>query len=172
MKAWLKILFGVSGRCVGWMAAIVAAQIIAANLIRYFQLHSLESVGGIVWRLKRWDSWDFRAIVLIPLAEEFIFRGVILLVMAAILAWSYRPDEIWAGMTRGKWLAVIGWQAAVFGWIHFASRLNSPFGGQYLPFISAAIAVCAGLLYGIAVWRTRSLLPGIMGHVTFNFLLS
>ena len=172
MRTWLKTLLGISRSCIKWRAAIVASQIIAANLIRYFKLHSLESVGYLVWRLKRLDWWDLRAIVLIPVAEELIFRGMILLVMTAILAWSYRPDEIWARMTRGKWLAMIALQAFFFGWIHFASRLDSPFGGPSLALVSAAIAIYSGLLFGIAVWRTKSLLPGMAGHIVFNFLLS
>ena len=82
-----------------------------------------------------------------PIAEELLFRGAVL---GSLLAWKPIQSK--------PWIAVL-LSAAIFSLIH----LNP----AQMP---GAFAI--GLLYGWLVYRTGSLLPGIVGHVFNNSLIS
>lgn len=81
-----------------------------------------------------------------PIAEELLFRGAVL---GSLLAWKPIQSK--------PWIAVL-LSAAIFSLIH----LNP----AQMP---GAFAI--GLLYGWLVYRTGSLLPGIVGHVFNNSLV-
>lgn len=84
--------------------------------------------------------------VLVPIAEEFAFRGAVL---NALLRWD---------RTYGKpWLAIL-LSALLFSLMHF--NLSQ------LPF-----TFLIGLLLGWICWRTGSLLPGIFMHVINNTIV-
>ena len=81
-----------------------------------------------------------------PIAEELLFRGAVL---GSLLAW--KP------IRSMPWIAIL-LSAALFGLVHM-NPAQMP----------GAIAI--GLLYGWLVYRTGSLLPGIVGHVFNNSLV-
>ena len=81
-----------------------------------------------------------------PIAEELLFRGAVL---GSLLTWKPIQSK--------PWIAVL-LSAAIFSLIH----LNP----AQMP---GAFAI--GLLYGWLVYRTGSLLPGIVGHVFNNSLI-
>lgn len=83
--------------------------------------------------------------ILGPIAEELLFRGAVL---GSLLEW--RP------IRSMPWLAIL-LSAALFGLVHM-NPAQMP----------GAIAI--GLLYGWLVYRTGSLLPGIIGHIFNNSL--
>ena len=81
-----------------------------------------------------------------PIAEELLFRGAVL---GSLLQW--RP------IRSMPWIAIL-LSAALFGLVHM-NPAQMP----------GAIAI--GLLYGWLVYRTGSLLPGIIGHIFNNSLV-
>lgn len=84
--------------------------------------------------------------VLGPIAEELLFRGAVL---GSLLEW--RP------IRSMPWMAIL-LSAALFGLVHM-NPAQMP------------VAIAIGLLYGWLVYRTGSLLPGIIGHIFNNSLV-
>ena len=84
--------------------------------------------------------------ILGPIAEELLFRGAVL---GSLLEW--KP------IRSMPWIAIV-LSAAIFGLVHM-NPAQMP----------GAIAI--GLLYGWLVYRTGSLLPGIIGHIFNNSLV-
>lgn len=84
--------------------------------------------------------------ILGPIAEELLFRGAVL---GSLLEW--KP------IRSMPWIAIV-LSAALFGLVHM-NPAQMP----------GAIAI--GLLYGWLVYRTGSLLPGIIGHIFNNSLV-
>ncbi|MBQ8781306.1 MAG: CPBP family intramembrane metalloprotease [Oscillospiraceae bacterium] len=82
------------------------------------------------------------SIILAPIAEELIFRGI-------LLSEAARINERFA----------IVFSAVMFGLMH----------GNPYQFASAAII---GLVLGYSVIKTGSLFPAIVGHITVNFMAS
>lgn len=97
--------------------------------------------------------WGYMAVgVLIPIAEEMVFRGAILRRLLAVTG------------TRGPWVAIVI-SALVFGGCH----------GNVPQFVHATLI---GLLLGWMYYRTDSIVPGVVFHwvnnsvvfVAFNLL--
>ena len=80
--------------------------------------------------------------VLGPIAEELVFRGAVL---PALYRWR-----------RNAWLAIMV-SAALFGLIH-------------LNIIQGIVAFYSGIVMGWLYYRTRSVVPGMVLHVTSNSL--
>lgn len=78
--------------------------------------------------------------ILVPITEEIAFRGIL---VGGMLRMRLKP-----------WLAIL-LPALVFGLAH----------GTYTQFVGTTIF---GIICGWLYWRTRSLLPGILVHITNN----
>lgn len=96
-------------------------------------------------------------IVLVPLGEEFVFRGVVLGVLLAYLAHRHAP----AKATR---LAVI-YGAVAFG---FAHASNALFGAGDFAVVQVIVATLMGLLFGALRVRTDSLIVPVVLHALIN----
>lgn len=89
------------------------------------------------------NEWGFVPIaVLVPLAEEMAFRG-------AILRTLLRHFD-----ARGHWWAIV-LSALLFGVAH----------GNGVQFVNGFVV---GLLLGWLYWRTGSIVPGVVFHMTNN----
>lgn len=84
------------------------------------------------------------AVVLAPLAEEFVFRGVLFA--------SFQKTRL--GVIGSTILLSAGW--SVMHWGYSSQNLVALF--------------CLGLLFGYIVWRTGSLWPAIVGHMANNLV--
>lgn len=90
-------------------------------------------------------QWGFIAIALIvPIAEEMVFRGAILRSLLHLFG------------KRKRWFA-IALSAVIFGAAH----------GNVPQFLHATLA---GLVLGWFYWRTQSIVPGITFHIVNNLI--
>jgi membrane protease YdiL (CAAX protease family) len=140
------------------LAALAAAALSAGPTLMVSFVNSLHPSETAPWRQalmdmswQRWQFWLFTAVMswaLIPLLEELFYRGYCL----------RRLAEDW-----GDGTAVIG-SACLFTFMH----------SQYLiltPYNVAAVATLFAFAIGVGiafVW-SRSLVPGVVAHVSINF---
>lgn len=102
-------------------------------------------------------DWTLVNVVLIaPLVEEFVFRGA---VMGGLMK-RYRFSVANAVSS----LLFVG--AHVPGWYFsgvLMDRLTQPIGGAFSIFV-------LGLIFGLVVWKSRSVAAGMIAHAINNFL--
>lgn len=80
--------------------------------------------------------------------EEIFFRGLI----------QAQLQKHLAGLPGGTWLG-LGLAALIFGLLHFT-------GGSFY----VLLATLAGIVYGLAYWKTQSLWAGVFTHLLVNTL--
>ena len=94
------------------------------------------------------------AFTLAPVAEELLFRGLLLRSVSESL-----------GRAAGGKLKRFAWLAAVFS----TSLLFALFHLSYGSFAELAVAFSLGALFCISVKKSGSLIPAIIAHAIFNF---
>lgn len=122
--------------CLLQMVYVMAPQVME----QYQQLMENAGIGANVWA-------NAAAVILAPLGEELIFRGV---------AFHYARKAV-AGMTNPRsafWIANCI-QALLFGIYH-------------LNLIQGIYAFVIGLALGYLCQRYRSVIPGMLAHLVFN----
>ena len=130
-----------------WQSLIISAVIIVG-------VSPLDASWKSLSKLEPHNVIDFLYFVLIGCQEEFLFRGFI--------------------QTR-----LVAWRGAVQGWIvtsvafAFAHMITAVLGQDMSiteGFVSCAVYLPVGLLYGFVVLRTGNLLSSIPVHVLMDFL--
>lgn len=151
LRRWmtLRLLAGsvTKSAWVAWLGAVLGCAVVLSELSNYLAwywpmpLWFREAMAPLLNTEEYWPLAMLTAVLIGPIAEEFIFRGIVL------------RGLIGAG---SAWAAVI-WSAALFGIAHL-----NPWQGFS--------AFCIGLLLGWAYVRTRSLTLCIVAHVLNNFV--
>jgi membrane protease YdiL (CAAX protease family) len=108
-----------------------------------------------------------------PVLEELIFRGALMSFLFLVLGdgiierrgrkFFLVPDP-WEEFLTRKWLLIICLQGTIFGIGHLDPSQ------EIYPWWHVLNATAAGIIYGLCRWRSRSLIPGIVGHMVYNFL--
>jgi membrane protease YdiL (CAAX protease family) len=139
-----------------WIVALLVADSVRAALVTLLIFHRIQLA---VWGA-RWEWQEIARVTVVPLAEELLFRGVLVfafLLLARCFLGEQQKDEGAWSWSAGVWCPVIVAQAVLFAALHddYGVMVNAWFGG---------------MLYGFVFWKTQSLVPGILGHAWFNFL--
>lgn len=125
-------------------AIITLPVVMAAAFAVAYQLAGIPVPAEVGLTLADWRMWSYplALVVVAPIAEEMLFRGLLFAALAPVLK---RPK------------LVIGATALLWALIHV---------GQGWAKVVALIPV--GLVLGAARYRTGSLRPGIAGHMALN----
>ena len=104
-------------------------------------------------------SW-FVEVVLVPLSEELVFRGVLLTALIAVV--------LRLGYARKAEHVAVGINALAFGLAHGANALTLPLG-----FVVAQVsfAIALGAVCGYVMVRTRSIYPAMLVHAAVNLVV-
>jgi len=130
--------------CLWCLAGIVALTLVAIALVRGFDWHFRIQTQNVHDPSQFW-SWALGAVVLAPLIEEFIYRGLF-----------HRHLRRWLG----KWTCIaIG--GVVFWLLHWL----------YFRHVTFPNHLFAGCLFAWCFERTRSLLAPTLLHAAGNLLL-
>ena len=137
----LSVLIGVAVFIL-WIILIPENQAESTHFFR--KLNAVPLWLALLWLLFRVVG----ASVIVPIAEEFAFRGYI---QPHLQNWFYRK-----GFKSASVITSLGATALLFGYVH--SNILAGF--------------FAGLLYGLAYLRRKQLIDAVMAHVLTNALLA
>jgi membrane protease YdiL (CAAX protease family) len=103
------------------------------------------------------DAHWVNEVVIVPVTEELVFRGVLVTTLLVVLSRLHRSS------TAAALAVVIG--AVAFALGHAANALSLP-----VSFVVAQVtyAVVIGLVAGTMMVRTRSIIPAILVHAAVN----
>jgi uncharacterized protein len=131
-----------------WLGAITV-QILLGSLILFFDLPTVSNTEGmseISGQAAQMWVLVFAAVVMAPIVEELVFRGLLLRSLV--------------GVMRAPWAIAI--QAFLFGLLH----LNPEAGVANLGLV--VILTGVGAVFGVAAHRLGRIAPTIIAHAIFN----
>lgn len=131
-----------------WLAAITV-QILLGGLILTFDLPTVSNTEGMSEMSGRTAEivvLVFAAVVMAPIVEELVFRGLLMRSLARVM--------------RAPWAILI--QAFLFGLLH----LNPEAGIANLGLV--VILTGVGAVFGVAAHRLGRIAPSIIAHAIFN----
>lgn len=146
-----------------WTCLVLVLDLVRAVAVTYLIFPRIELT--MTW----FDLWGWRdsmrMMIATPVMEEFVYRGFIISTLVVLVNFFVYKREFgvveW-DLPAKIWLPIIIVQASLFGIAHYEVNHN-------------LLQVCntgtGGALYGLAFMKSRNLLPGILGHSWFNFLV-
>lgn len=140
----LAVMLIATGMCffVNFQLPIVM-KVLPENMVKEYTDMIVQAGYGVKW------IPTIICLILAPIAEEFLFRGVIFHYLIKLI-------EIKFTKRKAFWIANII-QALLFGWFH-------------MNLIQGGYAFIIGLVYGFLVSQYRSVVPSIIAHFINNFL--
>ncbi len=96
-------------------------------------------------------------IVTVPLVEEIVWRGIVFMVLLALL------KRTWPESTSSTLAAIIS--GLCFGVLHYS---NASFYSPAFVLLQTLNATVWGLVYGVARAKTESIYPSILMHAAMN----
>ena len=108
------------------------------------------------------NQWLLTEVVIVPLVEETVWRGIVLSLVALMLRRFLHERAAWA---------VAIWSVGVtFGLLHLGNALTGAPLGFVL--VQATSAIVWGVMYGYARMATRSVYPPMILHAAMNLVVA